>query len=208
MLDASIIELSGTDSNGYFYGLYPYTGSNGKERTRGYKLSSTKNGSGTGSLFVTNSGVKMEVSNSNEQSAEFYVSIGKIFASDTIDQSSDRRIKKSIDYNMDKYEPFFMSLKPASYQMISGTSQKYHVGYIAQDVRDALFNNNLNTNDFDGLYQQQLEEPNKYGLTDMYTLGYTEFIALNTHMIQKLYTRIDELENKIQELEKASTETE
>ena len=208
VLDASIIELSGTDSNGYFYGLYPYIGSNGKERTRGYKLSSTKNGSGTGSLFVTNSGVKMEVSNSNEQSAEFYVSIGKIFASDTIDQSSDRRIKKSIDYNMDKYEPFFMSLKPASYQMISGTSQKYHVGYIAQDVRDALFNNNLNTNDFDGLYQQQLEEPNKYGLTDMYTLGYTEFIALNTHMIQKLYTKIDELENKIQQLEKASTETE
>lgn len=35
-----------------------------------------------------------------------------------------------------------------------------------------------------------------------YALCYDEFIALNTHMIQKLYKRVEELETELSELKK------
>lgn len=36
-----------------------------------------------------------------------------------------------------------------------------------------------------------------------YSLRYSEFIALNTHMIQKLYKRVDELEKEIERIKHA-----
>lgn len=199
-LDASIITLDGKDDDGYSYGLYPKSGTTGNDSTSGYKLvsaSSLYDPVGSGEVFVSNAGVKMSVEDWQGRSNEFYVSVGQIYASDTIEEGSDARIKKNIQYNIDKYADFFMSLKPASYQMLHKNSDKIYIGYIAQDVQDALLDNGLSIDDFHGLNQQHSDTPNSYGLTDMYTLGYTEFIALNTHMIQKLYARIDELETKL-----------
>ena len=38
------------------------------------------------------------------------------------------------------------------------------------------------------------------GIKEIYSLRYEEFIALNTHMIQKQQTEIDSLKKEIQEL--------
>lgn len=51
---------------------------------------------------------------------------------------------------MDKYSGFFMSLKPSFYRFNKGSSQRFHIGFIAQDVEEALLNNGLKTSDFAG----------------------------------------------------------
>lgn len=95
-----------------------------------------------------------------------------------------------------------MRLKPARYQLKSGASGRLHTGFIAQDVERALSESGLTTKDFAGLTITPVEEVNeKDGIDDVfYRLRYGEFISLNTYMIQTLYRRISELEEKIKSL--------
>lgn len=126
--------------------------------------------------------------------------------------TSDRDEKQDIEYDVDRYESFFMSLKPTQYKFIDNHSNRYHIGFISQDVEESLVNNKLSSLDFAGFVKSPIYEDKNDKNSEVvgyrYGLRYSEFIALNTHMIQKLYTKIDELENKIQELEKSTTETE
>lgn len=124
--------------------------------------------------------------------------------------SSDKKQKNSIEYNLEKYEDFFFKLKPTQFKFNEGTGDRYHTGFISQDVGDAIIESGLSTQDF-AAFVKAPKENFTLDADDQdcdYYLRYNEFIALNTHMIQKLYTKIDELENKIQQLEKTSTEME
>ena len=115
--------------------------------------------------------------------------------------NSDARIKHSIEKLSLDYDTFFDNLQPVRYKYIYGTSDRYHTGYIAQDVVQAINKTSLTTQDFAGAclgqnwYSEYLE-----GNT-MWNLRYTEFIALNTWQIQKAKSRISELESRISELE-------
>lgn len=123
---------------------------------------------------------------------------------------SDKKQKNSIEYNLEKYEDFFFKLKPTQFKFNEGTGDRYHTGFISQDVGDAIVESGLSTQDF-AAFVKAPKENFTLDADDQdcdYYLRYNEFIALNTHMIQKLYTKIDELENKIQQLEKTSTEME
>ena len=83
---------------------------------------------------------------------------------------------------------------------------------LPQDVEKALKESSLNNEKFSGLcidkisncqiYDEDSDERillNK-GIKEIYSLRYEEFIALNTHMIQKQQTEIDSLKKEIQEL--------
>lgn len=96
-----------------------------------------------------------------------------------------------------------MSLRPTQFRMNDGASGRYHIGFIAQDVEQALLDTGLSTQDFAGLTIEKLEDGvEKNGVrNEYYQLRYGEFISLNTYMIQKLYRRIDELEEKLKSLE-------
>lgn len=133
-----------------------------------------------------------------------------IFADTGEINTSDRRKKNSIDYDMESYEKFFSLLKPTRYRMNNGKSGRFHVGFIAQDVEEALEEAGLTSTDFAGfikspIYEKELpngEEDESSPITDYgYALRYQEFAALNTHMIQKMMQRIDELEKRVAELE-------
>jgi hypothetical protein len=132
----------------------------------------------------------------------FTITNNGLFADEEISVGSDRRLKQAIEYRMDKYENFFMKLKPAQYQLKAGKSKRLHTGFIAQDVERALLESGLTTNDFAGLTITPVQEVNpKDGIDDVfYRLRYGEFISLNTYMIQTLYRRISELEEKIKSL--------
>ncbi len=105
-------------------------------------------------------------------------------------QNSDEKIKK--DFNtLEKYEPFFFDIKPFSYRYIDGTSGRTHIGFGANQIRESLENNQLTTTDFAGFVNSSNDENGKLGLI------HTEFVALNTHMIQKLYQKFDNLEQKL-----------
>lgn len=124
--------------------------------------------------------------------------------------TSDRREKKDIEYNMDKYSKFFFDLKPTQYKFVNNNSNRYHIGFISQDIEESLNKYGLLSTDFAGFIKSPVHDEKDASIINDYKYGlrYSEFIALNTYMIQKLYIKINELETKITQLEKTSTEME
>lgn len=137
-------------------------------------------------LIATSGGVRMQAGNRTDENNIFVVP-GGCYASSEIRIASDRRVKKDIRYDMDRYEKFFMELRPCAYKREREEDGRYHTGFVAQEVESALQKGGLTYEDFDALRKDQ-------SMTPEYSLGYGEFAALNTHMIQVLARRIDALE--------------
>lgn len=146
-------------------------------------------------LLATNSGIRMTADTN-----AVVVMDSQISATEEISISSDERVKNSISYDMDKYDAFFEKLKPSFYRYNAGQSGRFHVGFIAQDVEQAIKEGGITTQDFAGLIQLKEKAEMLDGYEDQYYLRYENFIALNTHMIQKLMARVAELESKLEAL--------
>ena len=142
---------------------------------------------------------------------------GSLYAKNGAIQTSDRNMKKNIHEIDDKYIDFFMRLMPVSFQFSDGV--RTHIGFIAQDVEEAMTASRLTDLDFAGFcrdvktvrvkktetvkvsrrrtktltYYEDVEVPNEY----IYSLRYDEFIGLNTAMIQRLASRIEALESTL-----------
>jgi hypothetical protein len=56
----------------------------------------------------------------------------------SINQNSDARLKKEIEKFDARYNLFYDALQPKRYKYIDGTSDRYHTGFIAQEVVSAL----------------------------------------------------------------------
>lgn len=119
-----------------------------------------------------------------------------VYASTPQINTSDRNMKKEIKELSNKYENFFNSILPKTFQFIDGTSNRKHVGFIAQEIEESLLSNSLSTIDFAGICIDKNEKGDL-----KYFLRYEEFIALNTWQIQKLKPRMTAAEEKIQQLE-------
>lgn len=148
-------------------------------------------------FIATNAGVRMQAPDNG-----ITITNNVISASEEITVGSDRRIKNSISYDMDKYSGFFMSLKPSFYRFNKGSSQRFHVGFIAQDVEEALLDNGLETSDFAGFVRCAGAHDVHDQYLDQCYLRYSDFISLNTYMIQKLYREIEQLRVKLNQFMK------
>ena len=143
----------------------------------------------------------------------------EIWCSTSLNTSSDRNLKKNISdlSSDDRYMRFFMLLQPKSYLFKDGSSGRTHVGFISQDVEEAMNICELSSLEFAGfcrdpkierieIDESTIEETPV--LDDggnpvyIYSLRYEEFIALNTMMVQKLYEKNENLENRLTILEK------
>lgn len=169
----SAVEGSSKDSNGNTYTTY------------GTKMFGSAGIDGDYYFMVTNAGAIQRAGSNYILTTD-----DRISASTSISTGSDLRMKNSVDYNVEKYEKFYHGLKPVSYKYNEESRQNLHIGFIAQDVHASLEASGLTEADFAGI----LVPTSEYG---RYQLAYSEFIALNTHMIQKLMLRVEELENQI-----------
>lgn len=130
--------------------------------------------------------------------------------------TSDGRKKKDFRKLLedDRFERFFELLQPMEYRLIEN-DDKTHIGFVAQDVEQAMTDCDISENEFYGLEHavfsekdfESNEEWEKFleqngGENDMYTLCYQEFIALNTVMIQKLQNRCNDFERRLSALER------
>lgn len=130
--------------------------------------------------------------------------------------TSDRRKKKDFRKLLedDRFERFFELLQPMEYRLIEN-DDKMHIGFVAQDVEQAMTDCDISENEFYGLEHavfsekdfESNEEWEKFleqngGANDMYTLCYQEFTALNTAMIQKLQNRCNDFEQRLSALER------
>lgn len=136
--------------------------------------------------------------------------------------TSDRRKKKDFRKLLedDRFERFFELLQPMEYRLIEN-DEKMHIGFVAQDVEQAMTDCDISENEFYGLEHavfsekdfESNEEWEKFleqngGANDMYTLCYQEFIALNTAMIQKLQNRCNDFERRLSALERSVSHAE
>ena len=114
--------------------------------------------------------------------------------------SSDRNMKQDIVYMGDIQEKFFNLLKPVTFKFIENRSGRTHYGFISQDIEESLTNLGLTGVDFAGFCKDSYIDENNEVVTS-YSLRYTEFIALNTYMIQKLQEENRKLEERVGSLE-------
>lgn len=136
--------------------------------------------------------------------------------------TSDGRKKKDFRKLLedDRFERFFELLQPMEYRLIEN-DEKMHMGFVAQDVEQAMTDCDISENEFYGLEHavfsekdfESNEEWEKFleqngGENDMYTLCYQEFIALNTVMIQKLQNRCNDFERRLSALERSVSHAE
>ncbi|WP_270323684.1 tail fiber domain-containing protein, partial [[Eubacterium] hominis] len=115
--------------------------------------------------------------------------------------TSDRNLKYDFRAFDERYNDFFMNLRPTIYKYKTGTAKRDHFGYVAQEVESALYKSGLSTNDFAGVIidknitrTEDDTDSNLLldkGINEMHLLRYEEFIALNTHMIQKTIKAVD-----------------
>lgn len=111
---------------------------------------------------------------------------------------SDREKKNSIDYDTEVYGKLFDNLKPCSFKMNDGTSDRRHVGMIAQDVEQAMDAAGLTSKDFAGFVKAPKKDEDEKIIEGEYDyfLRYSEFMGLCIAEIQKLKARVEELERK------------
>ena len=159
----------------------------------------------------------LDLGTPNHKWSDIYATNGSI-------QTSDRTLKNSIQDPDERYEQLFMHLRPKSFKFNDGTSGRTHIGFISQDVEEAMDDVGLDSLDFAGFCKDQKTatteitkqvevydqdtgetENQEVAYTEdqpvegeyVYSLRYEEFIALNTMMIQQLIRRVQELENKL-----------
>ena len=113
-------------------------------------------------------------------------------ASNSIGVTSDANKKNSIEELPEKYTALFDNLKPVRYKYNDGTSDRYHTGFIAQDVEQALADSGIDSKDFAGFIKDENGDC---------FLRYEEFIALAVNEIQSLKKKNSDLENRVAELE-------
>lgn len=155
--------------------------------------------------ICTNGGAKLAYG-----ADDFYIGVSRsnVFASETINIDSDRRVKDDIRYDLDDYEAFFRALKPCSYKLKRGTSGRRHTGFIAQELEQALLDSGKTSADLaaycydpDARRYENTDMDPKTAPTGCYKIRYSELIALNTAMIQKLMAEVDALKTHVAELE-------
>lgn len=114
---------------------------------------------------------------------------------------SDERMKKDWK-NLDGYDAFFDALNPLAFRYVDGNSGRYHLGFGAQSVEQALADSGLDNMDFGGLvkYAVPLESDDWRGYDEEYGLIYTEFVALLTDQIQRLKKEVHALRQEVQDL--------
>ena len=115
--------------------------------------------------------------------------------------TSDRNEKNNINKLSDEYEKIFDGLKPVSYKLNKNSSNRTHIGFIAQDVEEAVINAGLTTQEFAGIcYWNEEKDTKSYGLR------YEEFIALCVDQIQKLKKQVATLEEKLNTIQNDGAE--
>ena len=109
--------------------------------------------------------------------------------------TSDINKKHDIEALSASYSALFDGLTPRLYKYNDGTSERVHVGFIAQEVEAAIDSVGLTTQDFAGFVRAKCINKETKTLEEVCCLRYEEFIALCVNEIQQLKKEVRELKN-------------
>lgn len=185
-IDAGVVTLENDDG-----GFCCAQGSDGVSTTYGAKMFGSAGPYSDYYVFVSNKGSMMSAGNSY-----IYVINGSIHASEEITVDSDARIKDDVKYDVDKYSSIFRNLQPTTYVLKRRNDSKRHFGFIAQEVAHIIEDSGASPDEL-ALVDKCKTELEDGTTEEFYGIRYGELIPVCVHMIQKLYDRVDELENAI-----------
>ena len=133
---------------------------------------------------------------------------GQIYSSNSAISTSDKNLKKDITPLDEKYLQLFLLLQPVSYLFKNGTSGRTHIGFISQDVEEAMIKCGISDLEFAGfckdikkkyIIDENGDEIESDDLDEndnvqyIYSLRYKEFIGLITKAVQVLWNKMEEL---------------
>ncbi|MBO5097077.1 MAG: tail fiber domain-containing protein [Agathobacter sp.] len=115
---------------------------------------------------------------------------------------SDRRIKENVEDLDERYLSLIDLLVPKSYHLISDdkTTRRKHIGYIAQDVEEAMLKVGLTHSDCYFLHRDWVERENDYVGWE-YSLSYDDIAVLVHAKVKRQDKVVEELKNRILVLE-------
>ena len=112
-----------------------------------------------------------------------------------IDTTSDIRLKENVEPIDGRYEKLMLDISPISFNMKDDREnipKRRNIGFSAQQVKSLMEDYNISYDEFNGLNKDE---------NDIYSLNYSQFIPLNTYLIQQQNKKIIELELRVLELE-------
>lgn len=115
-----------------------------------------------------------------------------IYCSTDALNGSDRNIKNSIETLPEKYVRMLELVEPKRYKLNSGTSGRYHTGFIAQEVEAAMQKCGITSQEFAGWARATREDG-----SETYFLRYSEFIPI-------LWAKVREQEERLKRLEESA----
>lgn len=143
----------------------------------------------------------------NSQQLRLYGS--SIWASHSI-STSDENLKENFT-TLDQYENFYMNLNPIGFNYIGDyDGKKTHFGFGAHKTEDVLESEGYDADKFAVVTHRPLVQEDikkRFGkdvevdIETEYGVSYTEFIALNTHMIQKTRRELEQVKQEKADLE-------
>lgn len=170
-----------------------------------------------GTYYYDNATFRPNVSNKFTLGASNYL-WSTVYAKTGSINTSDRTKKHDIKDLAEEYEKLFLMLQPKSFVFNDG--DRVHIGAISQDVEDAMQELGIKPEEFAGFCKDIRYEYTEYNEEDGtpvesskvpckdedgniiydYALRYQEFIFLTIHMVQKLWRRVESLENENREI--------
>lgn len=115
-----------------------------------------------------------------------------IYCSTDALNGSDRNIKNSIEALPEKYVRMLELVEPKRYKLNSGTSGRYHAGFIAQEVEAAMQKCGITSQEFAGWAAAKRKDG-----SETYFLRYSEFIPV-------LWAKVREQEERLKRLEESA----
>lgn len=181
---------------GISYATFNYSSSNTSQHTYYFIVSGS-----SAATTITSYGHIVPWSNNTYDLGSVAYKWRNIYGQAGIVNTSDRNEKYEIKPIPKDYERIFDSLVPVTFKFVENTSDRTHMGLIAQDVKDAVLSIGLTTKEFAG-YCEWKNEDKTIGCG----LRYSEFVAMNINEIQKLKARVKELEEKIKTTEETNND--
>lgn len=122
----------------------------------------------------------------------------------TIASDSDENVKKDVHLlDSEESSEFIYNLKPCEFKMINGTSNRYHHGFIAQQVKETMkddwglfIDKKINNDNYETQVSDESKNTTKE-LTARYALRYDELIADVVATVQSQNMRIKKLEKQL-----------
>ena len=119
--------------------------------------------------------------------------------------ASDRNLKEQIQPISKKYEQLFDLIEPVTYKLKStdaSTHDRIHIGAISQQVEDSMLQAGLTAEELSFFCKDPIPDSDDF----QYALRYTEWVMMNTHMIQKTRQELQKAEQTIAALQQEISE--